>query len=488
MVSYVKVVLASPLLELISLVDTPGIGSIQSGSGEITLGAVAQADALVFVVDASSPITAAELEFLDRTAGTIEFTSVVLTKTDRYPSWRAIRRDDEELLGKKRAELSRAPVFPVSSVIAATEVESAEVRTEAGFDQIDSYLVDGVLRNANVIGSANVARACLSLLASIDHQLQILQVADRSAEIRAQLVVEQQRLQAFSQESATWRSTLDKDLKRLLEDCIDMIQLKMRGVESAALQNLSGGAGRHPDEFMTEVHKQIAAVGTIVFETTRTRLEAIADEVLSEVEQSSILDLVDGENGFVEGDWKLPLPGERKRSGYDRIQTFSSFNSGRFIAVALTPLLGSISGGLGPVGAVIGLGIGVASAHVSSAGRKQMAVDGDLRSWVSRQVGAASTRLVTCEQRLVARLGPSMTSMVMDRIRQHTGEIERLIEQQKAQLSQTEAQAQRQREEIGARRGKLAGLRDELEVSIERMREAAGSIESDAALRADSVD
>ena len=45
--------LASPLLDRINLVDTPGVGGLASGHGALTLQSLNSADALIFVVEAA---------------------------------------------------------------------------------------------------------------------------------------------------------------------------------------------------------------------------------------------------------------------------------------------------------------------------------------------------------------------------------------------------------------------------------------------------
>ena len=54
------------LAEGVAIVDTPGMGSLGAGHAAATLSFLPFADALVFVSDASSELTAPEVEFLDR--------------------------------------------------------------------------------------------------------------------------------------------------------------------------------------------------------------------------------------------------------------------------------------------------------------------------------------------------------------------------------------------------------------------------------------
>ena len=61
---YVEVDGPVALLEKLSIVDTPGVGGLDSVHGELAAEAAATATALLFVVDASAPFTRGELNFL----------------------------------------------------------------------------------------------------------------------------------------------------------------------------------------------------------------------------------------------------------------------------------------------------------------------------------------------------------------------------------------------------------------------------------------
>src|SRR5437773_11876825 len=55
---------SAPLLQYLTLVDTPGVGGLDSLHAEVALDAVERATALLFVVDASSPFSKPEMNFL----------------------------------------------------------------------------------------------------------------------------------------------------------------------------------------------------------------------------------------------------------------------------------------------------------------------------------------------------------------------------------------------------------------------------------------
>ncbi|OLT21072.1 hypothetical protein BJF78_34740 [Pseudonocardia sp. CNS-139] len=79
------------LREGLVLVDTPGVGGgLSAAHATNTLRALAGADTVVFVTDASQELTAAELAFLQRAAVLCPRLLVAVAKIDFYPEWRRI--------------------------------------------------------------------------------------------------------------------------------------------------------------------------------------------------------------------------------------------------------------------------------------------------------------------------------------------------------------------------------------------------------------
>ncbi len=120
------------LSEGLVVVDTPGVGGLDSAHGARTLGALVRADAVLFVSDASQELTSTEAEFLKKAFKACPTFAVAITKTDFYPEWRRVS-------GLTRGHLDdlgiAVDVFTVSSPlrVEALQRESQETNNESGF-------------------------------------------------------------------------------------------------------------------------------------------------------------------------------------------------------------------------------------------------------------------------------------------------------------------------------------------------------------------
>ncbi|HEY0808316.1 MAG TPA: dynamin family protein, partial [Pseudonocardiaceae bacterium] len=111
---YVDVVGPVPILQRLSIVDTPGVGGLASMHGELAKQAAAGATALLFTVDAGSPLTAGELAFLREVGERVETVVFALTKTDAFRGWRQVLADNRALLATHAPRFADAPWYPCS--------------------------------------------------------------------------------------------------------------------------------------------------------------------------------------------------------------------------------------------------------------------------------------------------------------------------------------------------------------------------------------
>ena len=102
----------------VSLLDTPGLGSLYAAHGQITQRFVPQADAVIFITDSDKPLIESELEFVGKILEVTPNIFFVLTKIDKYndEKWQENQKRDEVLLRERfRDHLSDVHIWPFSS-------------------------------------------------------------------------------------------------------------------------------------------------------------------------------------------------------------------------------------------------------------------------------------------------------------------------------------------------------------------------------------
>lgn len=116
---------SSPHLQGFVVVDTPGSGGLNAVRAQLSVQSAQQAGVIVVVCDATSPLTAPEMEFIRTCTATVEAVIVVVTKTDKnLRRWKPIVEENRRLL---RTHLRRTiPVLGVSSVRALAAADIAD--------------------------------------------------------------------------------------------------------------------------------------------------------------------------------------------------------------------------------------------------------------------------------------------------------------------------------------------------------------------------
>lgn len=102
----------------ISILDTPGLGTLYSAHAQITQRFVPLADAVIFVVDSLRPLIQAEIDFISTLLSVTSNILFVQTKIDkqRVTDWQSIQQRNEEILRDQFGDRLPAPrVWPISS-------------------------------------------------------------------------------------------------------------------------------------------------------------------------------------------------------------------------------------------------------------------------------------------------------------------------------------------------------------------------------------
>jgi hypothetical protein len=210
-----------PLLRQgLQLVDTPGVGGLNSAHGKITLATLRHADAVLFVLDAHAPVTRPELDFLREATSRVGSVIFALAKTDdrAEEDWRALLAEDQRLLATEAPRFAQAAIVPVSARSAEqAEQHAAEgdtgraqlLRDLGGMDELTGKLTD-IIGKGRLLRMANAVEYCGALLV----RCRSTYAARAGA---ADEEVQQRREQCVAQlaPDAPWRRLLASDLASL---------------------------------------------------------------------------------------------------------------------------------------------------------------------------------------------------------------------------------------------------------------------------------
>ncbi len=307
--------LPHPLLERgVTLVDTPGVGGMSRGHRDITMAALARADALVFVVSAVEPVTRSELEFLDEASERISNVLLVASRADLVSTEvvGAITEELREKLGTladqrrasgdeaaaaRLARMAASEVVPTSAFLAEGATRrAARGRTEQAASYREASGIDTALERIAMTALAREEVRLANLLQLVDTVLTPVQTGLESRlsalegdpAVVADLEARRSELHKASGQQARWRSVLTAGITRMqtavnrdvarelatvrdhyrvqLEveaDAIDFdaLALELQRSLQAVWANLADAAARQFDEVVTELLDELAIEG-----------------------------------------------------------------------------------------------------------------------------------------------------------------------------------------------------------------------------------
>jgi hypothetical protein len=217
----------APVLEPgLVLVDTPGIGGLDSRTGAITLNAVGRADAVLFVSDASQELTAAELEFLQSARAQCPTIALVLTKADINPAWRKVVALDQEHVAGLEGDPLR--IFPVASPL-------RDLGAESGIEDLLAYLAEDVVGRADAVATEAAVAQLLEVTNHLDAELvaeaRSLEDGGATAAALEAAVARSERLHGAG---SRWRVALEDGCTDIASDLEHELRTAIRRVLSDA--------------------------------------------------------------------------------------------------------------------------------------------------------------------------------------------------------------------------------------------------------------
>ncbi|MFC3850509.1 dynamin family protein [Corynebacterium hansenii] len=265
-------------------IDTPGAGGLDRDAIDVALERARGAGVLLMVCDATTPITAPEMEILARAAKAAGSVIVAVTKTDKnLRRWRAIVADDRRLI---RRHLGRdVPVIGVSSLRAVDAAEMtdperrARVERTSGIAELRGRISAEMARGAllSKVAALSMAESALEgVTATIDKDLAAV---DRAEEVVPELEARRDELRRLRDHGQEWEQILARNITVARQSIMAGFDAEMDRIREHWIRTINGSGMKvlrsKPQVFTSRIEEELSAAA----ETTVNRqLEVLRRE------------------------------------------------------------------------------------------------------------------------------------------------------------------------------------------------------------------
>ncbi|MBU2665507.1 dynamin family protein [Actinoplanes bogorensis] len=279
----------APMLRYLSLLDTPGVGGLDPAHTAVALAAVERATALLFVADASAPLSRPELDFLVAASERIDIVVFALTKIDAYPGWRRILDDNQALLQAHAPRFASASWFAVSSALAELAVDAGPADQAALIDaskiaELQHALVE-LGGRGHQLELANVLRAARGELVRLETVAEDRVRAVEADPVRtAQLRAERAALAARKRtESRQWTLLLSTETQRARVETVGMLRTRIAGVQQEFSESIDKGRGEALAKLPERLDAELQAVAVQLSQQLEDTFAQVGEKVLASV-------------------------------------------------------------------------------------------------------------------------------------------------------------------------------------------------------------
>ena len=297
----------------LALVDSPGVGGLNSAHSLTTLTALPSAHAMLLVSDASQEYTEPEIQFLKHALRITPNVACVLSKTDLYPSWRQVADLDRRHLDAIRPDI---PLIPVSSDLRMHAVGSsdAEVNAESGFPELVTYLRRDIVGKAESLQRRSVAQDLAStaehLTLALQSELSALTDPQSTPHVVADLEAAKARTDELRRRSSKWQTTLNDGATDLIADMEHDLRDRMRSIQRDADAAIDkGDPGPVWDDIADWLSQRVAAAVSDTFVWTSERAQWLSEQVAEHFAESDValpLLQVQGTDGVLDTVERVP--------------------------------------------------------------------------------------------------------------------------------------------------------------------------------------
>jgi dynamin family protein len=488
----IEVLHSAPLLQYLTLIDTPGVGGLDSLHVEIALDAVERSTALLMVVDASSPFSQPELSFLIEASKRVNFVVFALTKVDAYPGWRTILTDNKNQLQTYAPRFASAPWFPVSARLAEMAMTlggaaAPELVRESRVGELQHALIE-LAGKGHVLQQANILRALRSEVIRLDQEIgDRVTAADpdpadvqKAKDDRAKLAARKRT------ESRQWSLALNNETQRARVEATTRLRHYVTQLQENFLGRIDKASGGDLKSMPADVDRALHALSLRLSQDLEWRFRQVGERVLAQIfaphELQYILRRLNARLRHA-----LSTKPRREGGGGDgAVVVMSSagmaFMAGRY-GMAGAAAGASALGVAGFAGASLifpglGIGLGLAAGAYMIWKRRAMTDRQQQRTWLREVLGEARAALTDEIMHRFNDLQYALTLALDDAIERrlqqldaHIAEIDKAMAEDKAGRARKKAALQQEREALRARIKQI----DEILVRVRQLAPAGPS-------------
>ena len=309
--SSAEIAVRYPDMDGITVVDTPGVGGLDKRAVTAALQEARHAGVLLMVCDASTPITAPEMDILRQAHDSVGGVIVAVTKTDKNTRrWRAIVEDNKRLISSHMG--IDVPVVGVSSLRAldaARCIDPArrtELERRSGIAQLRSQL-RAQLRQPAAMGQRAALQSITTTLTGIAKTVRddIRLLAESSTAVE-QLEAEKTTLERLREESSEFEQRFQRDLAVARTRVTEGLDKALEEVRHEWTQQINADSLRvlrsKPQVFTSQIETELAVVmedtvGAMVEEISELASALFPDrqELIAEIMGTTVASLTPAE-------------------------------------------------------------------------------------------------------------------------------------------------------------------------------------------------
>lgn len=300
-----------PEMDGITVVDTPGVGGLDKRAVTAALQEARHAGVLLMVCDASTPITAPEMDILRQAHDSVGGVIVAVTKTDKNTRrWRAIVEDNKRLISSHMG--IDVPVVGVSSLRALDAARCidparrADLERRSGIAQLRSQL-RAQLRQPAAMGQRAALQSITTTLTGIAKTVRddIRLLAESSTAVE-QLEAEKTTLERLREESSEFEQRFQRDLAVARTRVTEVLDKALEEVRHEWTQQINADSLRvlrsKPQVFTSQIETELAVVmedtvGAMVEEISELASALFPDrqELIAEIMGTTVASLTPAE-------------------------------------------------------------------------------------------------------------------------------------------------------------------------------------------------